>query len=292
MPNELNAVVPVTVVTCARNRADMVARCLRAVTSARPAQVIFVDGNSTDDTGARAHALGVRVVSDHGAGLGAARQLGASLAQEQFIVYVDTDTVILPDTLRNLWQEAIANNYDAVTAQLYTLTGNPTYWQTVQDWRRRVQKQPGPAARLGCQATLIRKELVQRVRFDTAFVGAGEDMDFFLRARAAGAHLANSDCAVAYHQDRATLTDFVDQQIWYGRGLARMWIRYRGEFLKQAGGEAASAQRATMLHLRHLPFLACSWGFALIGAGLEAFTLLSDPALRHQIRQTPAVTPS
>jgi GT2 family glycosyltransferase len=236
--------------------------------------------------------MGVRVVSDHGAGLGAARQLGAMLANQPFIVFVDTDTVILPDTLHKLWREAVEQDYDAVMAQLHTLSDEPTYWQRVEDWRRRVQKPAGTASRLGCQATLVRKELVQRIRFDTAFAGAGEDMDFFLRSCAAGARLANSSTAEAFHQDRATFREFVDQQIWYGRGLARIWMRYRGTFLQQAGGEAVSAQRATLLQLRYLPFLLCSWGFTLVGAGFETFKLWSDPALRQQIRRAPVPTAS
>jgi GT2 family glycosyltransferase len=293
-PNEMNrnkSVVPVTVVTCARNRGDMIARSLESIQCANPAQVIVVDGNSTDETANIARTMGARVVSDHGAGLGAARQLGAMLSNQPFVAFVDTDTVILPDTLEKLVQEAVANDYDAVTAQLFTLAEQPTYWQQVEDWRRRIQKSAGPASRLGCQATLVRKELIQRVGFDTAFAGAGEDMDFFLRARAAGARLANSSTAVAYHQDRASFGEFVEQQVWYGRGLARMWIRYRSKFLKQASGEAASARRATMLQLRYLPFLICSWGFTLVGAGFEALKVLGDPTLRQQIRQAPMPIP-
>src|SRR5687767_6232476 len=79
--------VPVTVVVCARNRGSVIGRCLDSVLAASPAEIIVVDGNSTDDTVAVARARGVTVISDNGSGLGAARQLGASAAKNEYVVF-------------------------------------------------------------------------------------------------------------------------------------------------------------------------------------------------------------
>ena len=89
-PQLANSVpVPVTVVVCARNRGSMIGRCLDSVIRANPAEIIVVDGNSTDETVAVARAKGVTVLSDNGTGLGAARQLGASAAKNEYVVFVD-----------------------------------------------------------------------------------------------------------------------------------------------------------------------------------------------------------
>src|SRR5262249_54089494 len=151
-----------------RNREGVIARCLESVVAANPAEVIVVDGNSTDRTAEIARAAKVMVVSDQGAGLGAARQLGAQLAANEYVAFVDTDVVICPDTLRALVEEAREHGYDAVQAELRTLSGSPSYWQAAEAWRRKDRQRKGLASVLGCQTTLVRKELLMKVGFDPA----------------------------------------------------------------------------------------------------------------------------
>src|SRR5690606_33632458 len=130
---------------------SMIGRCLDSVLAARPAEVIVVDGNSTDQTAAIARAKGVTVVSDNGAGLGAARQLGGQLAQQEYVIFVDTDVVVEPDTFRLMVEEVREHGYDALEAELRTWAPAPTYWQRAERWRRSVQMRKGVAAVLGCQ---------------------------------------------------------------------------------------------------------------------------------------------
>ena len=91
--------LPVAVVVCARNRAATIARCLASVRQANPTEIVVVDGDSVDGTAAIARSHADVVISDGGGGLGAARQLGAMTAATDYLVYVDSDTILLPDTL-------------------------------------------------------------------------------------------------------------------------------------------------------------------------------------------------
>ena len=275
--------VPVTVVVCARNRGSVIGRCLDSVLIANPSEIIVVDGNSTDETVAVAQAKGVTVISDNGAGLGAARQLGASVAKNEYVIFVDTDVVVEPDTLQTMLDEAIKENYDALQAELRTLSEAPTYWQGAERWRREVQMRKGVAMVLGCQITLVRKTLLLTVGFDPAFKGAAEDADFCFRARAAGAVVAHSERAVAYHEDRGSLTDFVEQKIWHGRGLARMIARYGRRYLSRAAEQVDSSVGATKVNARYLPYVFISWSFTALGVALESVRLARDPALRQRL---------
>jgi glycosyltransferase involved in cell wall biosynthesis len=275
--------VPVTVVICARNRERVIVRCLDSIIAANPDEVIVVDGNSTDKTAEIARAAKVMVVSDQGAGLGAARQLGAQLAANEYVAFVDTDVVICPDTLRVLVDEAREQGYDAVQAELRTLSASPSYWQAAEAWRRKDRQRKGLASVLGCQTTLVRKELLMKVGFDPAFKGSAEDADFCFRARAAGARIAHSERAVAYHEDRGSLLQFVDQRIWHGRGLARMIVRYRSRYVDKAVHQAASARSAVKLEARYVPYICISWGCAAVGVILELLHLIYEPTLRHRL---------
>jgi glycosyltransferase involved in cell wall biosynthesis len=275
--------VAVTVVVCSRNRGSVIGRCLDSVIRANPAEILVIDGNSTDDTVAVARSKGVTVVSDNGAGLGAARQLGASLAQNDYVVFVDTDVVVEPWTLRLMLDEAIEERYDALEAELRTLSEHPTYWQGAERWRREVQMRKGIASVLGCQITLVRKELLLTVGFDPAFKGAAEDADFCYRARAVGAVVAHSSRAVAYHEDRVTLRDFIGQKIWHGRGLARMITRYGREYLSGAAEQVDRSVGATKMKTRYLPYLFVSWSFTALGVALESLHIARNPELRRTL---------
>lgn len=279
--------VPVSVVVCARNRAAVIGRCLDSVIAARAAEVIVVDGMSSDRTVEIAAARGARAVSDGGAGLGAARQLGARLARFEQVVFVDTDAAVAADTLEALLEEAQANGYDAIQARLLPLAARPSYWQRGESWRRQLQERPGPASALGCQATLVRRRLVVDVGFDRLFEGAAEDGDFFFRSRAAGAKIAHSATAVAYHEDRRGLAAFVGQRIWHGRGLARMLVRHRGGYTSGAAEQASTVRVGARLNLRYAPFMLVSVAGLSIGMMLEALTIALRPALRMALAQPP-----
>ncbi len=281
--------VPVTVVVCARNRGSVIGRCLDSVIRANPSEIIVVDGNSSDDTVAIARAKGVKIVSDNGAGLGAARQLGASLAKNEYVVFVDTDVVVEAQTLQQMLDEAKQEGYDALQAELRTWSPTPTYWQNAERWRRQVQMRKGVAAVLGCQITLVRTAILLTVGFDPAFKGAAEDADFCFRARAAGAVVAHSARAVAYHEDRVSLREFVEQKIWHGRGLARMMVRYRRQYLDRAAEQVDTSVGAAKIDARYLPYMAVSWSFTALGAALELIGIACDPALRARLAAVPVM---
>lgn len=282
--------VPISVIICVRNRESVLARCLEAVRAAAPSEVIVVDGASTDRTVEIAMDAGYQVVSDRGAGLGAARQLGAELATNSYVAYVDSDVVLEAETLATLLEEAEANGWDAVQARMLGFSDQPSYWQRGEAWRRSVQEPPGPAVALGCQATLIRRALVLRVAFDQAFSGAAEDGDFFFRARRAGARIAFGCDAVAYHDDRRGFWSFARQRIWHGRGIARVIIRHRLAFRSSASKQADRAAVGAARNLRYLPFMAASVSFLAIGLTVELVRVGLDRQLPGRLRATDAGT--
>lgn len=276
-------VVDVSCVVCARNRAAMIGRCLATLRRARPAEIIVVDGQSTDATASIAAAAGARVMSDAGAGLGAARHIGAEAARCDHVVFVDSDMVVEPDTLRLLLEEAERDRLDAVEARISTLTDRPTYWQCGEEWRRRHQGPPGPASAFGCQATLVRRDLILEIGFDPTFSGAAEDGDFFRRAVRAGARLARSARARAYHDDRAGFVDFARQRFWHGQGLARTLIRHRRRYLASVVEQTASAGGGLRGRLRYLPFMAASSVLLGLGMAVESARLALSPGLRRRL---------
>jgi glycosyltransferase involved in cell wall biosynthesis len=279
--------LPVSVIICARNRESTLARCLQTVEATSPAEVIVIDGVSKDRTVEVAAAAGYRVVSDGGAGLGAARQLGAELATKPYVAFVDSDVSLAPGTLRILLDEAEENGWDAVQARILGPTNRQSYWQRGEQWRRMVQERPGPAAALGCLATVVRRDLIREVRFDPAFSGASEDGDFFFRAREAGATIGLSYRAVAYHEDRGGFWGFGRQRIWHGQGIARIMVRHRRPFRSSATTRMATVRHGISRDVRYLPFMAASVAFLSIGVAVESLRIAFDRRLAARLRHPP-----
>ena len=71
-------------------------------------EVIVVDNNSTDDTGAIAEAMGAIVVGEPVQGIGRARNRGAAVAEGDVLVFVDAD-VTVPPTLLEAVHEAMSD---------------------------------------------------------------------------------------------------------------------------------------------------------------------------------------
>ncbi|MBA4102235.1 MAG: glycosyltransferase, partial [Arthrobacter sp.] len=111
-PAEVTAVVP------ARNAEHMLPRCLEALRQSGVAEIIVVDGRSTDATVAIARAAGARVVSDEGRGLPWARTFGVRNSGTRWVLLVDSDVVFGPTGVADLLKELLEGGYDALQAGL------------------------------------------------------------------------------------------------------------------------------------------------------------------------------
>lgn len=87
------------------NRAAMLREAMASVLAQtyRPIEILIVDDGSTDDTAraadelARTHPLDVRVIYQSNTGPGLAREAGRKAARGEFIQYLDSDDLLLPE---------------------------------------------------------------------------------------------------------------------------------------------------------------------------------------------------
>jgi glycosyltransferase involved in cell wall biosynthesis len=91
----------VSVVIPCYNQARYLPDAIRSVhqQTHRPIECIVVDDGSTDGTSSIAAELGTLVVTQANSGVSAARNAGLAIARGDFIVFLDADDVLLPDTL-------------------------------------------------------------------------------------------------------------------------------------------------------------------------------------------------
>jgi GT2 family glycosyltransferase len=102
-------------------------RCLRAIARNPPEllEVIVVDDRSTDATAELARGAGAQVMANpDGGGPGAARNAGAAVAKGEYLLFVDADVEVQPDTVLRLLEHfaqhpeiaAVFGSYDDAPA--------------------------------------------------------------------------------------------------------------------------------------------------------------------------------
>lgn len=240
--------LPISVIVPVRNAEHIIEPCLEAIFREAPAEVIVVDGNSTDRTREIIHRYPVQVVSDHGAGVAAARMLGIARATSEVVLLIDAD-IRLPDgALSSLYNEFLEGGYDALQAGLISATLGSGYWGralTIHHNHGRSKNWPG------VMATLFKRKVLLTHRFDERF-HSGEDIE--LRWRLQKAHLIMGVSTETYvlHVFGDTFAFAKDQFVADGKGLGRMYAKYGWPAAKLLLIPAAGCVRGILVSLIHL----------------------------------------
>ena len=199
----MSETVPVSVIVPTRNSAAFVAAALDSIVSQnpRPAEVLVIDGGSTDETVTISEGFaGVRVIPQTGRGLGAARNEAIRLSTQPLIAFCDSDDRWTPGSL---------------AARLDALMTNPDALAVIGLVVRELREGAIPTAaqleRLGREvpgftpgALLARREAFELVGgFDEA-LSIGADSDWFVRLHQSGRPAFQIDTLVLRKGARGT----------------------------------------------------------------------------------------
>lgn len=209
--SELTVVVPV------RNAEEWIDDCLESIIASAPAEVIVVDGLSSDRTTEIARARGVRVICDEGRGVAAARQMGAEQARTRYVALIDVDVLLHEGALRDLLEEFRSGGYTALQAGLHSVSG-PGYWgRALANHHRSGRSKQW----FGLVATILERSFLLEHGIDERFK-SGEDIDLRWRLRKAGAKTGVSRRTVVEHRFGDSWEFAMGQWLADGHGLARM----------------------------------------------------------------------
>ncbi|WP_323155716.1 glycosyltransferase [Pseudomonas alvandae] len=210
----------VSVVIPMYNEARHIGRTLLAAQeAARQAQLeceLIVVDNGSDDHGPRiANELGARVLIVPGVHIGALRNRGAAVASGEWLAFIDADMEMPADWLR-LLIEMEGRQGDVLGLDLDTPAQAPWF---AQAWQRRSQR-PGSRPLRRVQWLPSANLLMRRTWFDQVggfdeTLRTGEDKDFSLRLREAGAQLLLVTESLALHWGyEGSWREWMSKELW------------------------------------------------------------------------------
>jgi glycosyltransferase involved in cell wall biosynthesis len=109
---------PVSVQICTLNEEANIADCLDTVVANGPAEILVIDGGSSDRTVEIAETYGARILAAGRLGLGPSRRLGYMSTSQTYSAFVDADDRLGPDWLSTMVRELEEGGYSALQSQL------------------------------------------------------------------------------------------------------------------------------------------------------------------------------
>ncbi|MCU0268873.1 MAG: glycosyltransferase family 2 protein [Acidimicrobiales bacterium] len=216
-----------SVIVAVRNGAAHLPTALRSLLDQDPApdEIVVVDGGSSDGSAFVARATaGVRVLDQHGRGLGGARNQGLRASRHELIAFCDADDRWLPGSLRvRLEHLRRRPGCGAVVGRCVTVA---LAGEVVPDRRLDTLGSPTPGYTPG--ALLVRRPVLERVGPFDEDLAIGADTDWFVRLVQSGEGLDLLDDVVLAKGARvASLSDDVASYRTELLAVARAFVARR-----------------------------------------------------------------
>jgi glycosyltransferase involved in cell wall biosynthesis len=191
-----------SVVIIGRNEGERLERCIRSVQAMTEPpdemEIIYVDSDSTDDSPARAQALGVKVLTVHPERPAAAigRNAGWRAATAPLILFLDGDTILNPDFVKTALPRFDDPKVAAVCGHRRENDPPTSMYQRVLDldWIM-----PSGKVSFCGGDVLMRRHMIEEVGGYDSNLIAGEDPEVCQRIRARGYLIDRLDMLMTWH---------------------------------------------------------------------------------------------
>jgi glycosyltransferase involved in cell wall biosynthesis len=219
--------LPISVITITKNEERTIEETLRSIQRNNPAEIIMVDGNSTDRTVEIARRYTQRIFSAGDGGRSCARQIGAEQATQEYIAYVDAGVTLTEGALATMLAELQGSDYISIGARGAPDKKPSSYWEWGQDQHTQISNPEGRPAGIGMAASLFRRETILKYGFELGYGGNMDDVDLSLRLRRDGYTHGSSSARVYYHPE-ASLRSFARHRFLLNRQIRCWYIRKYG----------------------------------------------------------------
>ena len=210
-----------SVVITTRNEAANIAACVRSFDGAvksGAAEVIVVDNSSTDDTKEIAESLGATVY-DKGPERSAQRNLGWRVAKGEWVVILDADMILPPETVE----------------EILSVDAGDAYWipevrtgDGIRVKARNFERSFYDGTCIDALRLFRRSVLELTGGYDENLIAGPEDWELDIRVLATGARCAVLKHNLIHNEKRLTFKRMLEKKAYYTKSFAAYQAKWKG----------------------------------------------------------------
>lgn len=216
----------ISVIVITKNAEETIEECLDSIQRNNPAEIIVVDGGSSDRTVDISRRYTERIYCDEGKGKGFARQLGAEQATQEYIAYIDSDIFLTEGALATMLTEFRSSDFVTMHALGSLRSEHPTYWERAQWQHQQLSTAHWHQNHVGTASGIFKRETILKYGFEPSYGGGMDDIDLEYKLRRDG-HKFGVSSARIYFYFKRDFKSFVKTRFFWGK-VALGYIRKYG----------------------------------------------------------------
>jgi glycosyltransferase involved in cell wall biosynthesis len=181
-----------------------------------PAEVIVIEGGSTDNTVEIAETYADKVFQVKPYNLGYKRYYGVLNATQDYILNMDADQVVEPDNLEIMFNELNEWGWVGIQAQLRSEI-NDTFWEKAMEATTMLTHGGSSETNMIGTPALFKRDILMHINFNPEITGSCDDTDLCYRLKKKGYRMGIST-AICHQKHRANFKQVKKKFYWYGQG--------------------------------------------------------------------------
>lgn len=216
--------LPISVTISALNEEHRIKDAILSARENGPAEVIVVEGGSTDKTYDVSLQYADRVYKAESFGLGYKRRLGVLKATQPYVLVMDADQVLERGHLKILLDDLLKSGWTGIQPQLTSYVNN-TYWEEAMEAMLSLSHGVYGERNVIGTPSLYRRDILLNFNFNPNVIGSCDCTDLSYRLVKAGHRLGISN-AVCYQKHRVNFKQVCRKFYWYGQGDVQFAIMH------------------------------------------------------------------
>lgn len=240
----------ISVVIPTLNEAANIGRCIASIKSHWPSslhlEILVGDHGSTDSTIEIAKAGGARTISLPGGTVGELRNRVVAECRGSILIFLDADCTVTVE-----WGENLPMTLHDIGTHPRQVTGSLCYAPDSDNllnryWFSRIDRDS--SGYIGTGHMIVPAELFRELKGFALGLRSGEDYDFCMRAKAAGASIVlRPDLRVVHHGYPLTVASFLRREAWHGLGDFQSLEAFKASRVALASASLLATQSAAFL---------------------------------------------
>lgn len=227
----------VSVIIPTYNEQGTIKDCLQSLTKQgyKPLEIILVDDGSTDRTieiikNRQQSITNIQLFRQNHQGPGTARNLGASKARGQILVFVDADMTFDKDFIKDLISPILAGKTIGTFSKNEFVSNKENVWSICWNINRQLPAHRMLPENYPDEAPVFRAILKKEFDKVAGFERSGQYTDDWSLSRKLGIRSKLAKGAIYYHANPATLAEVWKQARWIGKNefmSGNLWRKIR-----------------------------------------------------------------